>query len=213
MPLFKYGATGPVEEILIDGDITFPLIQASGAFLVAVEGDAALPVLSVQGFFAAEGNITLPLIRVYGKMQDEISGEVTIPLVIVDSDILGSSAIAGDIKLPGFFVSGDMQAECSVTLPTLRVLGALQNQGVITGAVTISKMQVFGEIEQAQYLSGDVVLPVFSVSGSIGPSLVRTIEGAATLQVLRISGIIFNSTYSFSEDDAVLRYASSRRLI
>ena len=213
MPLFKYGATTPVEENLINGDATFPLIQVLGILIVTVDGEVSLPVLSVQGFFAAEGNARLPLFRVSGKMQDEINGEVTIPLLGVDSEILGSSAIAGDVFLPGLYVSGDMQAECSITIPTLRVLGTLQNQGVMTGAATLPRVQVFGEIEQIQYLTGNIVLPVLSVSGTISPSLARTIEGAATIRVLRVDGIIFNSIYSFSEDDAALRYDSSRRLI
>ena len=212
MPLFKYGAA-PAEEILINGDVTFPLIQVLGIFIVTINGEVTLPVLSVQGFFAAEGNVTLPLIRVSGKMQDEINGEVTIPLLGVDSEILGSSVIAGDIILPGFCVRGDMQAECSIALPTLRVLGTLQNQGIVTGIATLPRVQVFGEIEQIQYLTGNIVLPAISASGTISPSLVRTIEGAASLPVLRVAGVIFNSTYSFSEDDAVLRYDSSRRLI
>lgn len=212
MPLFKYGAAEP-SEILINGDVTFPLVQVLGIFVVTIDGEVTLPVFSVQGFFAAEGNVRLPLIRVYGKMQDEINGEVTLPLVGVDSEILCSSAITGDVFLPGFFVSGDMQAECSITLPTLRVLGTLQNQGVMTGAATLPRVQVLGEIEQIQYLTGNIVLPVLSASGTISPSLARTIEGAASLPVLRVAGIIFNSTYSFSEDDAVLRHESSRRLI
>jgi hypothetical protein len=101
MPLFKYGA-GPVETILIDGDITFPLIQVLGICVVTIDGEVSLPVLSVQGFFAAEGSVRLPLIRVSGKMQDEINGEVTIPLLGVDSEILGSSAIAGTSRSTGF---------------------------------------------------------------------------------------------------------------
>ena len=212
MPLFKYGAIDP-EEILVSGYVTFPLIQVLGISIVTIDGEVSLPVLSVQGFFAAEGNASLPLIRVSGKMQDEINGEVTIPLLGVDSEILGSSAIAGDVFLHGLYVSGDMQAECSITLPTLRVLGTLQNQGVANGDVTLPRLQVFGEIEQIQYLIGNIVLPVLSVSGTISHSLARTIEGAATIPVLRVAGVIFNSTYSFSEDDAVLRYDSSRRLI
>lgn len=212
MPLFKYGAAEP-SEILINGDITFPLLQVLGISIVTIDCEVTIPVLSVQGLFAAEGNVRLPLFRVSGKMQDEINGEVTIPLVGVDSEILGSSAISGEIALYRLSVSGDMQVECSITLPTLRVLGTLQNQGVMTGAVTIPRVQVFGEIEQIRYLTGSVVLPVLSVSGTISPSLARTIDGAASLPVLRVAGIIFNSTYSFSEDDAVLRYSSSRRLI
>lgn len=213
MPLFKYGATEPVGEILINGSITFPLLQVAGVFIITVESDITLPAISVQGFFGVEGNVNLPLVRVYGKMQDELNGEVTIPLIRVDSEILGSSAIAGDVFLPGLYVSGDMQAECSITIPALRVIGTLQSQGVMTGAVTIPRVQVFGKIEQIQCLTGNVILPVISVSGTISPSLARTIDGAAGLPVLRVVGIIFNSTYSFSEDDAVLRYDASRRLI
>lgn len=212
MPLFKYGAAEP-SEILINGDVTFPLVQVLGVFIVTINGEIVLPVVSVQGLFGADGSATLPLIRVSGKMQDEINGEVLIPLLGVSSEILGSSAIDGDVKLPGLFVSGDMQAECSITLPKLQVLGTLQNQGVVTGTITLPKLHVFGEIEQIQYLTGNILLPVISASGTISPSLARTIEGAASLPVLRVAGIIFNSTYSFSEDDAVLRYESSRRLI
>jgi len=213
MPLFKYGAVEPVGEILINGNVTFPLLQVLGISKTGIDGDVYLPVLSVQGLFAAEGNVNLPLIRISGKMQDEINGEVTIPLLGVDSEILGSSVIAGDVFLPGLYVSGDMQAECDIALPTLRVFGTLHNQGFATGDVVLPRLQVLGEIEQVQYLTGNVVLQVLSVSGTISPSLARTIEGAARLPVLRVDGVIFNSTYSFSEDDAVLRYASSRRLI
>ena len=212
MPLFKYGATDP-SEILINGDITFPLMQVLGDLRTGIDGDVYLPLLSVQGLFAAEGNATLPLIRVSGKMQDEINGEVRIPLIGVDSEILGSSAISGDIWLPSLDVSGDMQAECNIDLPMLRVFGTLQSQGFATGDVTIPRLQVLGEIEQIQYLTGNIVLPGISASGTISPSLARIIEGTAILTALRVAGIIFNSTYSFSEDDAVLRYDPSRRLI
>ncbi len=213
MPLFKYGATGPVEDILISGDITFPLIQVLGDLKTRIDGDVYLPLLSVQGLFAAEGNATLPLIRVSGKMQDEINGEVRIPLIGADSEILGSSSISGDIWIPALIVSGDMQAECNIDLPLFRVFGTLQNQGFASGDVAIPRLQVLGEIKQIQYITGNIVLPALFASGAISPSLTRTIEGAVTLPVLRVTGIIFNSTYSFSEDDAVLRYASSRRLI
>lgn len=212
MPLFKYGASEP-SEILISGDITFPVIQVFGNLRTGIDGDVYLPLLSVQGLFGAEGNATLPSIRVYGKMQDEINGEILIPLFRVTSAILGSSAISGDIWLPALGVSGDMQAECNIDLPMLRVFGTLQNQGVMIGSVIIPRIYVFGEIEQIQYLAGNIILPILSASGTISPSLVRTIEGAAIIPVLHVAGIIFNSTYSFSEDDAVLRYDSSRRLI
>lgn len=213
MPLFKYGAAEPGVEILINGDVTFPLLQVLGISKTGIDGDVHLPVLSVQGLFAAEGNAALPLIRISGKMQDEINGEVAIPLLVVDSEILGSSAISGNITLYRLSVSGDMQAECDIALPTLRVFGTLQNQGFVTGDITLPRLQVLGAIEHTQYLTGNIVLPVFSVSGVLSPSLVRTIDGAASFPALRVAGVIFNSTYSFSEDDAVLRYSSSRRLI
>ena len=213
MPLFKYGAVGPGGEILINGYVKFPLLQVLGISRTGIDGDVYLPVLSVQGLFAAEGNAALPLIRISGKMQDEINGEVAIPLLGVDSEILGSSAISGYVTLYRLSVNVDMQAECDIALPTLRVFGTLQNQGFVTGNAILPRLQVLGEIEQTQYLTGNVVLPVLSVSGVLSPSLVRTIEGDASLPALRVAGVIFNSTYSFSEDDAVLRYSSSRRLI
>ena len=183
MPLFKLNLHAAV----------MPSIEVDGtAELVIPHSDAevALPLFLVDGAMGADGEALAPMLSVSGRMEGVSNGEVVFQLLSVDGFAAIPVQIEGDVSFPFLVVDGSMQAEASVDLPCLQVLGDVIVAGQADGAVTFSILVVEGSVIELPHSDCSVLFPLTAVAADAEVHTPATIDCEASFPAVDVSGYV-----------------------
>lgn len=203
MPLFKFNP---------DTVIT-PSLTVDGAVVYAFSGEIGVPHVIVGGSMSAEGTALFPVLSVAGRMRGYLSGAFEFGHIQVGGSVLVSTKIDGDISFQRLDVGGFTQIESDVRIPALRASGYSTVGEFIIGDVTTPMVSVVGDIRESLSISGDITIRSMLVSGSIIQQIVREMSGSVQIPHSRVFGHISGEGQPADDEDAVLLYVDSRRLL